>query len=114
MTREEFENKAREFCESTGKSFRSPNVEEMKLINYVYVYHPSISNVRGKEQIAYLYVIFGMRLIRDMENTARVMENYEIKQRKLREELKKLDDDMEDFMNGGKTCVTQSAESSEN
>lgn len=28
-----------------------------------------------------------------------------------REELKKLDDDMEDFMNGGKTCVTQSAES---
>lgn len=26
-------------------------------------------------------------------------------------ESKKLDDDMEDFMNGGKTCVTQSAES---
>lgn len=102
MTREEFESKAREVCESTGHSFRSPNAEDMKLIDYVYMYHPSISNVQGKGQIAYLYVIFGMRLIRDMENTARVMENYEIKQRKLREELKKLDDDMEDFVNGGK------------
>lgn len=102
MTREEFENKAREVCASTGQSFRTPNVEEMKLIDYVYMYHPSISNVQGKGQIAYLYVIFGMRLIRDMESTARVMENYEIKQRKLREKLKKLDDDMEDFMNGGK------------
>lgn len=36
-----------------------------------------------------------------MESTARVMENYEVKKRKLREELKKLDEDMEDFMNGG-------------
>lgn len=36
-----------------------------------------------------------------MESTAHVMEDYEIKKRKLREELKKLDDDMDNFMNGG-------------
>lgn len=98
MTREEFEDNVREVCESTGKPLRSPNVEEMGLIDYVYMYHPSISSMQGKREIAYL---FGMRLIRDMESTARVMENYEVKKRKLREELKKLDEDMEDFMNGG-------------
>lgn len=101
MTREEFENKAREISVSDGIDFRVPNSEEMKLIDYVYMYHPCISNTKGKGQIAYLYMHFGMRLIRDMESTARVMEDYEIKQRKLREELKKLDEDMEDFMNGG-------------
>ena len=37
-----------------------------------------------------------------MESTARVMKNYEIKRHKLREELQKLDDDMKDFMNGGR------------
>lgn len=94
-------NKAREVCESVGQTFCSPNVEEMKIIDYVYMYHPCISNIHGKRQIAYLYVCFGMRLIRDMESTAHVMENYEIKQRKLREELKALDAKMEDFMNGG-------------
>lgn len=101
MTREEFENKAREVCVSVGQTFHSPNDEEMKLINHVYMYHPCISNIKGKGQIAYLYVYFGMRLIRDMESTACVMENYEIKQRKLRKELKALDDEMKDFMNGG-------------
>lgn len=112
MMREEFENKAREVCESLGQTFRSPNIEEMKLIDYVYMYHPCISSNKGRGQIAYLYVCFGMRLIRDMESTARVMENYEIKQRKLREELKALDGEMEDFMNGGTIkCVTRSAES---
>lgn len=101
MTREEFENKAKEISVSDGINFLSPNIEEMRLIDYVYMYHPCISNTKGKGQIAYLYMHFGMRLIRDMESTARVMENYEIKQRKLREELKALDAEMEDFMNGG-------------
>lgn len=49
MTREEFEDNVREVCESTGKPLRSPNVEEMGLIDYVYMYHPSLA-CRVKER----------------------------------------------------------------
>lgn len=50
MTREEFENNVKEVCESTGQAFRSPNVEEMKLIDYVYMYHPSLTR-RVKDRL---------------------------------------------------------------
>lgn len=100
MTREEFTNKARQICDSTGIKFNAPTTEQMKLIDYVYTYHPSISNVDGKSQIAYLYVVFGMRLILDMRNTAHMMEDYEIKERKLKAELNKLKDDRECFLSG--------------
>jgi len=105
MTREEFVNKARQICDSTGIKFSSPTTDEMKLIDYVYMYHPSISNIDGKDQIAYLYVHFGMRLIRDMRNTAHVMEDYEIKERKLKAELNKLKDDRECFLSGLEECT---------
>lgn len=39
-------------------------------IEYVYTWHPAIDAVKGKNQIAYLYVNFGMSLINDMMNTA--------------------------------------------
>ena len=100
MTREEFTNKARQICDSTGIKFNAPTTEQMKLIDYVYTYHPSISNVDGKSQIAYLYVVFGMRLILDMRNTAHVMEDYGIKERKLKAELNKLTVDRKCFLSG--------------
>lgn len=110
MTREEFENKARQICESTGKKFNAPTTDEMKIIEYVYMYYPSISNIDGKNQIAYLYVNFGMRIIWDMRNTAHVMESYEIKERKLKErklkaELSRLNDSREAFINGKEVCI---------
>lgn len=104
MTREEFVNKARQICDSTGIKFITPTTDEMKLIDYVYMYHPSISNIDGKNQIAYLYVHFGMRLIRDMRNTAHVMEDYDIKERKLKAELNKLKEDRERFLSGLEVC----------
>lgn len=44
---------------------------EYKDIEFVYTFHPSISNTEGKTQIAQLYKIGGMRLIKDMLPTAR-------------------------------------------
>lgn len=105
MTREEFTDKAMQVCGSTGIKFIAPSTDEMKLIDYVYMYHPSISNIDGKAQIAYLYVCFGMRLIRDMRNTANAMENYEIRERKLKAELSKLKDSREAFINGEEVCT---------
>lgn len=105
MTREEFENKAKQICDSTGIKFITPTDDEMKLIDYVYMYYPSISDIAGKQQIAYLYVIFGMRLIRDMRNTAHAMEDYEIRERKLNAELSRLRDSREAFINGKEGCT---------
>lgn len=105
MTREEFDNKAKQICDSIGIKYNAPTTDEMELINYVYMYHPSISNVCGKNQIAYLYVHFGMRLIRDMRNTAHAMEDYEIRERKLRAELSRLKDSRQAFMNGEEGCI---------
>ena len=105
MTREEFTDKARQICDVTGIKFNPPSTDEMNLIEYVYMYHPSISNVDGKDQIAYLYVHFGMRLIRDMRNTAHAMEDYEIRERKLKAELSQLKDSRQAFINGEEGCI---------
>lgn len=105
MTREEFTEKAKQICDSTGIKFQTPTSDEMKLIDYVYMYHPSISDIDGKNQIAYLYVYFGMRLIRDMRNTAHAMENYEIEERKLKSELSRLKENREAFISGLEGCT---------
>ena len=44
---------------------------EYKDIEFVYTFHPSISNTEGKTQIAKLYELGGNRLIKDMIPTAR-------------------------------------------
>lgn len=57
-----------EFEEKLGKSVTE---SEYKDIEFVYTFHPSVSNTEGKKQIAELYKIGGIRLIRDMIPTAR-------------------------------------------
>ena len=57
-----------EFEEKFGKPVTE---SEYKDIEFVYTFHPSISNTEGKTQIAQLYKIGGIRLIRDMIPTAR-------------------------------------------
>lgn len=44
--------------------------EDYKLIDFVYTWHPSIDPVGGKDEIAAIYNIGGMRIIRDMLKTA--------------------------------------------
>lgn len=61
MTKQEFED-------LIGKKV---TIDEYNLIELVYTFHPSISEIDGKQQIALLYNTFGMRVIRDMEGTAR-------------------------------------------
>lgn len=42
------------------------------IIEKVYTFHPAISNTEGKDQIAQIYKIGGMSIIRDMVKTAEV------------------------------------------
>ena len=49
--------------------------EDYSTIEYVYTWYPTISEIEGKDQIAKLYMDFGMPLIEDMVERAGKMEN---------------------------------------
>ena len=44
--------------------------KDYETIENVYMYHPAIDDIKGKEQIAYIYKEFGMTVIKDMEKRA--------------------------------------------
>ncbi|WP_312428362.1 hypothetical protein [Lacrimispora sp.] len=48
--------------------------EEYSTIEYVYTWHPAISETEGKAQIARLYTDYGMTVIEDMVERAGKME----------------------------------------
>ena len=58
--------------------------KDYSIVEHVYTWHPSISEVEGKEQIAELYKSFGMPIIKNMMEAA----NYAETQRQV-EELRK-------------------------
>ena len=92
MTREEFE---RSCIEVKPQDNKRPTESEYKLIEYVYTFHPSISEVEGKKQIAYLYLSFGMK------PRAELMEKKESELRAAREALKKVQDEIAEIRAGG-------------
>lgn len=51
-------------------SWESLSGDDYAMIEKVYMYHPAIPNVGGKQAIARLYAVGGMAVIRDMERTA--------------------------------------------
>lgn len=61
MTKQEFEERI----------LGTVSASQYDLIEEVYNFHPSISNTKGKDEIADIYKKFGMRLIYDMLPTAR-------------------------------------------
>ena len=68
MTKEEFET----LTEQTI----SP--EDYKIVEFVYMYHPNVSDVGGKQFIAEVYKVGGIELIKDMRNAAQI--NYEFEE----------------------------------
>lgn len=71
-----------------------------QVVNYIYNFHPSISNTEGKRQIAELYKLGGMRLMYDMLSTAKEAEELETKISKTNAELAKLKQQYEDLLHG--------------
>lgn len=88
MTREEF-------VERLPEGTSTPGVTEYEVIEFVYTYHPSISYVNGKDQIAMLYSTFGMRIITDMFETAKRAQEIEDERFKLRGRLLELEREAE-------------------
>ena len=64
MTKQEFEKRIG--AEISQKDY--------SIVEHVYTWHPSISEVEGKEQIAELYKSFGMPIIKNMMEAANYAE----------------------------------------
>lgn len=86
-----------EFEEKLGNQVTE---KEYKDIEFVYTFHPSVSNTEGKKQIAELYKIGGIRLIRDMIPTAKKAQILEEKIITANTDLMKLKRQFEMLANG--------------
>lgn len=60
------------------------------LIERVYMYHPAIPDVGGKQAIARLYAVGGMSVIQDMEKRAAHEQEREEKRRSILDQIAKL------------------------
>ena len=66
-----------EFMEVSG--VKKINDEAYALIEFVYTFHPLISETNGKEQVAYLYNNFGIGIFKEMEAKAIAAQKVESK-----------------------------------
>ena len=87
MNQREFTEKAKEI---NPKYEFDLSPKEWETVLDVYNYHPSIDPIKGKAQIANLYINFGMRIIKDMHNTAKEAEEIEEQIRLLQLEMDSL------------------------
>lgn len=90
MTKQEFEER----IEATVSASQYDLIEE------VYTFHPSISNVDGKEQIATIYKMFGMRIIFDMIPTAREAKRLDLEMRRASGVLEQLKSELAELKKG--------------
>ena len=86
-----------EFEERIGGEGRQ---SDYAIIEHVYTWHPAISNTEGKEQIATLYKMGGMCLIKDMEPTAKLMEELDAEKFEAENKLKEIRKKIEDVVCG--------------
>lgn len=86
MTREEFERELSEYAPDNQRTF---SAQEYVKIEFVYTYHPAISNLDGKRQIAVIWQEGGISVIQDMEKRARAAQLIEHKIARCRTELDK-------------------------
>ena len=79
---------------------RTVSDDDYKLIEYVYTFHPSISETEGKRQVALLYHEFGIRIFKDMEATATRNRSLEVEIGRARHKLQALLEEADDLRKG--------------
>lgn len=80
---------------------RTVSDEDYNLIEYVYTWHPCISNTKGKAQVAWLFNEFGIRIFKDMQATASRNQDLEEAIQRTRGQLQKLLDEADELRKGG-------------
>lgn len=90
MNKQEFENRIGGFI----------SVEQYRDIEFVYTWHPSVHAVNGKDVIAQLYKLGGMRLIKDMMPTANAYRKLSIQRDELKAQIAVCEDAMNALAKG--------------
>ncbi len=73
--------------------------EDYGTIEFVYMYHPSVPEVNGKEAIARIWMLpGGMRIIRDMVATAEKAREIEDEERKIRAQISQLQSQLNELI----------------
>lgn len=86
-----------EFEERIGGEVRQSDYD---IIEFVYTWHPAISNTDGKDQIANLYKMAQMSIIKDMYETAQFMEKLDGERRAAENRLREIKERIEDVVCG--------------
>ena len=101
MTKQEFIDKLAEIDEGSAKDAeREISNEEYIMIEMVYTYHPAISAIHGRHQIAGIYMYGGMGVIRDMVPTAAKARQIEVQLRELQAQKRNLIAQLEELRTG--------------
>ena len=79
--------------------------DEYAHIEYVYMFHPSIPDVGGKDTIAHLYAFGGMLVINDMYPRAKKADEAEQRIRAIRADIQGMEKTISDLMEGVKACT---------
>lgn len=87
MTKEEFKKQLEDYAPGNMRQFSDVDYAS---IEFVYTFHPAISQVGGKKQIAVIFQEGGMSVIKDMKQRAHEAEELERKITSARLELDKL------------------------
>ena len=77
--------------------------EDYNVIETVYIWHPSISEVSGKDQISSIYRQFGMPVIHDMLETAMYAKELDAQRRQLMRRVDEIDQRFCKLQNGDLT-----------
>lgn len=89
MTREEFDRS----CNEISLDYEPGLVTDEMFddINFVYTWYPTISETKGKQQIALLYTSFGFAIIQDMYERASRALRLDHEMSKMRESLREIE-----------------------
>ena len=93
MTREEFETLTEQ----------SISPEDYKIVEFVYMYHPNVSNITGKKYIAEIYKVGGIELIKDMRHNASINFDYEKKVERIQRQIRELNQEIEQLRKEAET-----------
>ena len=102
MTKQEFLDRVQAVLESEGIKGEKAGISDYdyRSVKFVYTWHPAISEVNGKDQIAKIYVDFGMSIISDMVSRSHIMREKETELMRLQSSINELKGDIEDLKKG--------------
>lgn len=78
---------------------RTVTDEQYKVIEEVYMWHPSIRNTSGKDEVAELYKSFGMTIFHDMLPRAKKAHELDELLRKAQREVQRTQEEIEELYN---------------